>query len=454
MISAPCLRKSLQRVRIELLFALVVLLVSGTGLKAQVRSKTVDISEQKIVIPDFDYYVEDVIVAQKEKELLGFTMYTKMHLRFFDPIEATLKSYFTHQLPHAANKKPLIIRVNKISMIGHAEYSWTNLSVSLITFTDSGYLQLFNGSADTAFSWTDIFDTKTPQRRGENLIDAFEHCFYEFQRRARLNNLRSRKISPGDIRKVPSDSSWFAISGNPKPVKGVIRSHSEFLDHRIDTTVSFYTRPRKPSDTNRFQVKFPRGLSSEIWGFCDGKNYYYELAGDYYLIVFNKNTTTIGFYIDRKNTRSSLGLREGIGEFRGYSSVHLAETSTVSSTEMGIDLLTGRLIQSPVGHEIIFDCYNKKSTEEICIYEEGQNLGCLRKGEFLRYKYHPSAGISRLELKSGSKTREIRFDPWTTQRIVILNKEDKIITRYMGRMGKPALEKYLRKGRTEIVQGM
>jgi hypothetical protein len=79
----------------------VIMAISAANV--HLYSQTVDVSNEKFNL-ELDYYIEDVIVAQKENVILGFTDSYYDELRFKKSIEREFKDYFKNHLSYRYDK--------------------------------------------------------------------------------------------------------------------------------------------------------------------------------------------------------------------------------------------------------------------------------------------------------------------------------------------------------------
>jgi len=404
-----------------LLLIAITQIIIGHNLNAQ----TVDISNEKFSI-DLNYYIEDVIVAQKEKEILGFTIMPRTELKFNKPIDEELKDFFVNNYPSGVNKSPLILKINKIYISGNNEYSITDLNVSFLIKDGSDYVELLNSGTKNIHTWISFLMIGNSNKYGYNLINAFKGCFTDFKKRLENQTLKPRSIKEGNLQKFVNP--YFAILNNPQPLKGVFYGLSDFIDNNIDTTVAFSIDQKAVSDTHSVKIKFANDIEKNIWGVCDGEKYYLFFKKNFYPIQIQQNT--VSAFIDSYDLNSDGGFLSEFGGLIGYAIDRAFDAATSKIVKTEIDLLTGKLIDINRLQDFVFECRSNKNKEEICIYFEDEKLACLKKGEYLRYKNSSIVGIEKFTLKTNTATEVIRCSVTSEQSIVIINKGDRIIARY------------------------
>jgi hypothetical protein len=106
-------------------------LLLGCWLTAHAQTQILNLTKQRAVILR-DYYIDTVIVAQREKELLGFDLTYRSHIRFNSSIERDLNAFFNRKDMLDKSKQPLILKVNRIRMESGLDWCSAELGVSLI----------------------------------------------------------------------------------------------------------------------------------------------------------------------------------------------------------------------------------------------------------------------------------------------------------------------------------
>jgi len=427
--------------------ALLVLLMIVTAIDNQINAQTIDISDEKFSF-DLDYYIEDVILAQKEKEIMGFKVMQRKALSFNKPIEQELKDFFNRNLPLKENKKPLILRINKLHVTGENDRSTTELNISFILKKDNNYTELLNTGTINIHNWVSLVINSTSKKYGKNLINAFKECFTDFCRRSKNNNLKPRPQKEGNLEHLYNPN--FIILNNPMPLKGVLYGLSDFIDNVIDTTIKFSIDRNVASDTHNIQIKFPEVIKNSIWGICDGENYYLNFGNTYYPIKIQQNS--VNTFIDSHILSTNADLGGMVGGLIGYVMFSAVEASSSKIVKIEIDLFTGKFMQINRLKGFVFDCVSNKNKEEICIYLEDERLGCLKKGEFLRYENNNIEGIEKFILKTNTTTKIIYCSSFNEQYIKLANKQNVIATTYTYIFNPKTLNKYLLNKKKEVKQ--
>jgi len=413
---------------------LLLVIISISAINIHLYSQTVDLTKARFST-DLDVYIEDVIVAQSENQILGFTRSHRTELRFDRSINVGLKRYFKNHLPYDKYKMPLIIRVNKIYVSGDFTYGITELSVSFITKAGDDYYELLHTGSVSVDVWSS-FATNTSRKYGQNVINAFEDCFADLNRRRKNNTLISRFITQDELRQLPTpDSNAFPVFNQPAPVKGVFYAFSDFMDHVVDNEPEFNVHLITKSENIKVNVEFHENKPSDVWAICDGVNYYYNFNNRFYPMFIGHNA--ISTYIDSQDLRSYAhtggmigGLGGMIGSLVGFALFAAIEAANASLVELNLDILTGELIRGSNQQVVLFECMSRKEEDEVCIFYQTEKLACLKRGESFRYKYTAPAGVEEFILQTDSYSRKILFNPQNEQRVVVINKNGIVGVRF------------------------
>jgi len=342
----------------------------------------------------------------------------------------------------------LIVRINKIYITGGREHSIVELGVSFIVREGDDYYELLHTGTVNVFGWVS-FLTNSSRKYGKSVLEAFKVYFADLSRRKYNNTLIKRQIIKDELWQLPDpDSGSYQNFNQPTPVKGVFYGFSDFVDHVVDTLPEFDVDLQMDSENIRVNVKFQENISQDVWGICDGQNYFFNFGNTFYPLIIHQNT--INTYIESINLGSNAnvggaigGLGGMVGSLIGYAIVAAIDIATSSIVGLEFDLLTGDIIQGKNDQATIFDCHSGRGKEEICIYYETEKLACLKRGEYFRFNYNAPVGIEKFILQTHSTSRVVYLNPQNNHRIVILNKGDRIVFRHGARWRPNNLRNYL-----------
>jgi len=411
----------------------------------------IDLSRQKIQFNDFPFYVEDVFSGQIEKEILGFITEGHVPIAFEKDLLTGVKSFLQNQFPFDKSKMPLLVRLNRVSILTQENVIRTNLSLSFFVRREKKIILLLN-TAHVRTHSISVF-AKKAYKIADNLKLSFQHCFQDFLTRHQKNSVVEREISELNLSRLQIDALNFPIIDHQKPVKGVYHSYSEFMDNQIDTTVAFRMFQIMPSDTLVKKAKFEQKKHKSIWGLCDGKHYYMRYEKSFHRITYNRDKRFFEICFRTKDFKNNSGDVETVFFFglAGLAIKRILEVASSIDLVLPLDLATGMIYFLPqLEKNVIIECVGKGERDEIALENSDGKICVLNKGEFFKLKTNSLDGIIRLQLKSAAFEREIIFDPMTTQRILIEHKPHKIAVEFPVFVDSYALRAHLKKNRKEV----
>ena len=202
------------------------------------------------------------------------------------------------------------------------------------------------------------------------------------------------------------------------PRRGVFHYYGDFLDDKIDDSVSFDSDFLPNSMNTSLKVNFKGEDMANVWGVCDGDNYYYKFGKKFYLLEPNLDQHSFILYLESKDVSSNAEMGGAIGGLIGEVVVRAYESATSSLVKMEMDILTGNVVKTILDGYIVLDCGCKINAEKVCVSENDKAIICLNAMEFSRLPYKASDGIRRIKLTSGALEKEVLFDPHIDQNIL------------------------------------
>jgi hypothetical protein len=302
-----------------------------------VHAQTIEISSLKLNLPHLEFYIEDVIVAQNEKEVLGFIYPNRTKIRFRQPFETELKNYFSKHTPVDETKVPITIRINNIFMSSQENTSDTELSISFLKVKDSTFIELAKISVTDFYRWRGLNrEPNANKKLGRNLLNVFEKSFVLFINRKNTNIQKELPIEL--IFNFVIDSTTYPILTYPNPQKGVFRSFDDFINNNIDISENRNIPDSEEDNNEKLKVLKRINVSDDVWAISNGTNYYLKNDNSYYPMIPNQENNTYNVFIPSSDLSSNaervgtvLGLYGGLlGSFIGYGLVRLVEVALLS----------------------------------------------------------------------------------------------------------------------------
>ncbi len=372
-------------------------------------------------LQDFDYYIEDVIVGQNEKDCIGFAqtgMWNTKIASFFDEnIKIKILEFLSANFPKAPGKKPLIIKLNKIYIseltLAMAEYAFANLNINFIEAQDSIYIKRFQAVASTKRSGVDV-----TALHDNNIVNVFSQCFKEFEIRDNLNLLSHDTLNIFELHSQDCNKADYPILDKSQLRKGVFLTFNDFRDNIICKDFPFDIKYRTKEDTTfSAKIKFKNDHPDEYWGFCDGKNLFMQIEDKSYPLSLVNGRFVLypkSYDISNQNGIAFAGMMFGV------FGAAIATMSQPSSVErFYLDLCTGNIFpddrQSPfdiIGSKVFYYSDYSKLDTGVCISYNDQKMLCLREGQYAIIDFQPTR--SEFEIKITTSDKDILvedFDP-------------------------------------------
>ena len=261
------------------------------------------------------YYLEDLYLAQQEDSCLGYVnsgrdgFYTPV---FFDHlILAELKSFLRSALPENPEKKPVILRVNRIYLFENrfTGDAGIHLQLNLTFIFREG--ESFNEDYTAVYS-TRIRFTDFPGSLPKLIARSFDVCFKQYDEKLKEGKVVPRKISVEQLRVNPLEAPMlFCYPDTVNLKRGIYSSYLDFRDGLLDTnaqfTVHFNNNKKEPRLTECHIRGKEKNQYEKVWGFSDGKTIYVN-TGKYFTPLSreeNKFTLFLPSYEFGKNITSA-----------------------------------------------------------------------------------------------------------------------------------------------------
>jgi hypothetical protein len=347
-----------------------------------------------------------LIVAQNEKYFLG-KMVNGHFLTFNNTIENELSSFFQKKMPPSSEKLPLIIKVNRITVLAGFDDSRVDVSLTFYTKSNNNYIEILQTASYKVRLWSEMLHSFDRQN-GQTILAAFEECFLDLQNRYERGSVRNRFVSIDDLTVVaPFDETSFPIfSPNRKPIKGVFYNFSDFIDLNSDSTIHFF-KIQNNSKLSDLRYAFSEPIASEIWGGFDGENYFFRIADRFFKLEIIDGKLFLVFNdADRRDLFFNKGVTLG---FPGRTLTVIGEKRRELIYKARIDSYSGRFIQEDL--EIFILNTSRKKFGGIDVYLDGKKVGQLGNDEYFKIDYVPPRGLTWLEIRRDNHFERYLFNP-------------------------------------------
>ncbi|MCF8386710.1 MAG: hypothetical protein K9G47_02425 [Bacteroidales bacterium] len=403
-------------------FLIIVLLHSLSAYAQEI----IEFQENLNRFDEFGYHIEDVIVAQEEKDCIGFVYKgfsdKQVAAYFEEDIRTSVFDFLKQNFPQKENTKPLIIKINnlfisELRIPAKGSFAAADLNISFIGRRDSLYLDLFQAVAsikESSLNITGLHD--------ENLLLAFNTCFEDFNKRDDLNHLTYDAISWEDLHFPVKDYSTHEILNQPDLIKGVYLNFNDFRDNIINTNYPFELKYKVKEHTIlTAKVKFEDEEPEKYWGISDGTNLFIHIDDKLYLLNQENDSLKTSLKLENQSlnyTAVYTGVMFGaIGGMLGAIVHEVAEKNYY--VEHWLDFNSGTLfpleMKDPFKLQTIKTFYYSdysKIDEDVCIYLNNNKFNCLRESQYYNMPVSPFRGKAVLTIASREHSVEVEdFDP-------------------------------------------
>jgi hypothetical protein len=202
---------------IKTLFALLIsiLFIQNNGFAAKIKI------ENLMDVPEFNFYIDSVIVVQEEQEVIGYRFKHKK-LKSFKleekRIDRTLQDLFQQSFPFEAGKRRLILKINRIIYNTLDQSSEFGANITFIEKVNGQLVDL----GTIRSSWVNentLSNSFSAKVRGDDLVINLAFLFLEFVAYEEANkSLNKNMLTEADLSSsVSLTSSNFPILSQPKP---------------------------------------------------------------------------------------------------------------------------------------------------------------------------------------------------------------------------------------------
>lgn len=292
----------MKRIIFFLLCLFVIVPSDVFGARIKVRTK--------LEVPDFDFYVDSVIVLQEEQKVIGHMSEHKKLKPFRlkeKRIDLMLQNLFQRSFPEKEGKRRLILKVNRIIYNTFDNNSEFGANITFIENVDGRQIEL--GS----FKMFDIHQVDLDKIffiarvRGEDLVNHLQSYlkeFVDYEKSIEKESLQEHD-ELGHIARFELNNENFPIlANNQLTYKGIIKTFDDFTqgkvepypDLKVDTIIYRKTKH------NRVTVENDDFKHDSIWGIYDGEHYYIREGKFFRPVIFVNNrifihapSSSIGF---------------------------------------------------------------------------------------------------------------------------------------------------------------
>lgn len=252
---------------------ILTLLIHNVGLAAKIKiNKTID-------LPEFNFYVDSVIVVQEEQSIIGYNeeYRTLTPLKLKEKrIDSALHSIFRKSFPLNEQSRHIIIKVNRIvfnTFDRNSEFG------SHITFIENKNGEL-RELVSLRSSWTNenTLDMFMPAHsRGYDLVKCLARVCRDFLISESSQN-EFRIIASEELyQPIEINAINFPIIDNPNRfLKGVVFTFDDFTQGNVtaDESLQFSIVELKKTEFNKLKLEQCAFNKDSIYAIYDGKHYY------------------------------------------------------------------------------------------------------------------------------------------------------------------------------------
>ncbi|MFN3529523.1 MAG: hypothetical protein ACK417_06340 [Bacteroidia bacterium] len=358
-------------------------------------------------IEGFEYYVEDVIVAQQEKYMLGLAPGIG-YIKLRDSLSTELRQFFTKHLAADGVKKPVILKVNKVLFSGHQlNEAMVELSLSFLKHENNQYEQLYASSAV-------VYQMKKTPCEGtfcleDLLLQAFKTCMMQFDAVSKSEQLQPIAVAVSDLHRVMAYKSFWSVFQQSSTTPGWYYSYNDFIQQRIDPTPKIEVS--KADDLGFRRVRRSGKSQNDFWGYFDGEFSYFLDDNGLHRLRFD--TIDSLFYIQVYVPVGFIPVGfDPVGMAIGIAASAVIELTSDRNLFFAFDALTGNLYyRKPNGSELVITSEKGAKKEPICIYYFDSLVACIYQTEYVKLKLPSEHGVGKFTFSNSAYSREFYIRP-------------------------------------------
>jgi hypothetical protein len=410
---------------------------------------TISLAKRKLSGTFHGYYIEDVILGQREDSCLGY-----LHpygpnkciaLYFQNNIRSELKDFLMKSLPKQADLQPVIIRVNRIFIYqvseGVRDYSCLDLSLSFIR-TGQGLVEDFTSAFNVSVA-QDYF----PKGLSKMIVNAIDSSFNQYDKRSKTGFIAPVVITPGQLKENPVDKpGYFNCFTGKHPGKGFYRTWFDFRDNLPDTSLAFtviHKYNKKNPCLSRAKLTFDKGSEPEkIWGFYEDDTLYFN-TGRYYSLLMPEGDLFSTYGLSSEYTKEVVSATIIGGVLFGIVGASLFGGLTAASSDLDriekfrLDLFNGKLLPfcakdyTMISSGIVF--YLSKVSDPrttLGVFVDGQLQCEMKPGNYFTLDlscHYSSANIKLVSSLGGEKLEKIPLKLFKTKMYLLKVKKNHVI---------------------------
>lgn len=310
----------------KLAFSVGLLLLVSIFTIAKDKDHFLTLSEQKKVLPNYDFELLQVTNATGDDHLIGFVQksigYKAVPAYFENSIDKEIASFINENLKEADATHALIIRVNKIKISetynGINETAIARVNLSFIFKEEDKYFEKLTIEEVASKSVSAGITKSQPQIIAEAIAKCFD-SFYERAKEAKLNNY---EIEEKDLFVFQSTDLAILKSmlSADRSKKGIYTSFVDFKENTFDLETSFdITYETKSTKDEIVTIKFARLKDTktgkkidDVWGFTDGNVVFTRVGKKYHPLHKDDNGYFLKLKYQDPNVTTTAGVMGGL----------------------------------------------------------------------------------------------------------------------------------------------
>lgn len=254
--------------------------------------------KNKLLVEEFDFYVDTVILVQEEQKVIGHLQKHKKlkKLRLKEKrIDLALQNLFQNSYPIKEGKRRLILKVNRIIFNVFDRSSEFGANITFIEKVNDNLIEL--GTIETfVINENTIRPVLKAPYRGLDLVVSIESLLDKFLEHVEEQD-DHKVLSKSDINKpIEINKNSYPIIEKPKhDFKGVILSYDDFKNGKVskDSSLEYETIEFKKTSFFKLKVKSEKYDNEDLWGVYDGENYFINERNFFRPLIFQNNSIFI-----------------------------------------------------------------------------------------------------------------------------------------------------------------
>ncbi len=378
----------------------------------------VDLGKEYLDVPGCTFAVDSVILSFNGRSSIGSVHQGLANKEAQVYIQGYVDGAINDLIKRCVTARPItqhvVLKLNVLrigeQLLATRELASCSIHCEFLSHDSAGWLRLYRIGTTVQNGGIDATNS-----HAANITSALGQCMERFQWRLNAAELHPVRVRDDQltIRTPIRPMDIAGINGTAVP-KGIFPSFMDFIESRPDTITAFDLVETGRS-TPDVKVMRMSGEASEIapmaWGLSDGERCYVNSGKD--LIELKSDSVNAYSWLPPAKAYDKADLEAQM--MFGLAGLALSRAFKDNRPQRyDLDLMTGQLVdhganarekETGVMQTIAYSSLSPVDTM-VCLYLNGSNKVCLRRGQYFETRFPPQISLLLIELRVGNTAWE------------------------------------------------